>query len=82
MYFIQAVRTALKKLEEKCSIEDAKAVCEPDVLNQVFKWKVVVLSHPALNCCIIVYSEHYSPQVLHCNLYNFKSEFCTDLSFL
>lgn len=36
---VEAVRTALKKLEEKCSIEDAKAVCEPDVLNQVFKWK-------------------------------------------
>uniref|UniRef100_A0A6N2M712 Zinc finger PHD-type domain-containing protein n=1 Tax=Salix viminalis TaxID=40686 RepID=A0A6N2M712_SALVM len=36
---VEAVRTAIKKLEEKCSIEDAKAVCEPDVLNQVFKWK-------------------------------------------
>ncbi|KAF9666494.1 hypothetical protein SADUNF_Sadunf16G0235000 [Salix dunnii] len=32
---VEAVRTAIKKLEENCSIEDAKAVCEPDVLNQI-----------------------------------------------
>lgn len=39
---MQAIRTALKKLEEDgSSIEDAKAVCEPEVLNQIFKWKVV-----------------------------------------
>ncbi|CAN7122229.1 unnamed protein product [Brassica rapa subsp. narinosa] len=36
---VQAVRTALKKLEEGGSIEDAKAVCEPEVLSQIFKWK-------------------------------------------
>lgn len=39
---MQAVRTALKKLEEEgSSIEDSKAVCEPEVVNQIFKWKVV-----------------------------------------
>ncbi|CAH8358814.1 unnamed protein product [Eruca vesicaria subsp. sativa] len=36
---VQAVRTALKKLKEGGSIEDAKAVCEPEVLSQIFKWK-------------------------------------------
>ncbi|KAF8095268.1 hypothetical protein N665_0338s0023 [Sinapis alba] len=36
---VQAVRTALKKLEEGGNIEDAKAVCEPEVLSQIFKWK-------------------------------------------
>lgn len=42
--FLQAVRTALKKLEEGGSIEDAKAVCEPEVLSQIFKWKVLSLA--------------------------------------
>ncbi|CAN8252908.1 unnamed protein product [Cochlearia groenlandica] len=36
---VQAVRTALKKLEEGGNIEDAKAVCEPEVLSQIIKWK-------------------------------------------
>ncbi|GAB4849712.1 hypothetical protein Ancab_004506 [Ancistrocladus abbreviatus] len=36
---IEAVRTAVKKLDEGCTIEDAKAVCEPNVLNQIVKWK-------------------------------------------
>ncbi|KAL5861804.1 hypothetical protein ACOSQ4_003100 [Xanthoceras sorbifolium] len=26
-------------LEEGCTIEEAKTVCEPEVLNQVFQWK-------------------------------------------
>jgi hypothetical protein len=36
---LQAIRTALKKLEEGGNIEDAKAVCEPEVLSQILKWK-------------------------------------------
>ncbi|XP_065862485.1 protein ENHANCED DOWNY MILDEW 2 isoform X2 [Euphorbia lathyris] len=36
---VQAIRTALEKLEAGCSPEDAKAICEPEVLNQIFKWK-------------------------------------------
>lgn len=36
---IEALRAALKKLEGGGSIEDAKAVCEPEVLNQIVKWK-------------------------------------------
>uniref|UniRef100_A0A2P2LWL4 Uncharacterized protein MANES_15G064900 n=6 Tax=Rhizophora mucronata TaxID=61149 RepID=A0A2P2LWL4_RHIMU len=36
---VEAVRTALKQLEAGCSIEDAKAVCEPEVLAQLYKWK-------------------------------------------
>lgn len=41
---MQAIRTALKKLDvDGSSIEDAKAVCEPEVLSQIFKWKVVAL---------------------------------------
>ncbi|XP_059661165.1 protein ENHANCED DOWNY MILDEW 2-like isoform X2 [Cornus florida] len=36
---VQAVRTALKKLQEGCAIEDAKAVCEPEILEQLIRWK-------------------------------------------
>ncbi|XP_061360952.1 protein ENHANCED DOWNY MILDEW 2 isoform X2 [Gastrolobium bilobum] len=36
---VEAVRTALRMLEDGHSIRDAEAVCEPDVLNQIFKWK-------------------------------------------
>ncbi|OWM81336.1 hypothetical protein CDL15_Pgr007374 [Punica granatum] len=36
---VEAVRTALQKIEEGGSIEDAQAVCDPDVLSQLFKWK-------------------------------------------
>ncbi|KAK0601886.1 hypothetical protein LWI29_028434 [Acer saccharum] len=37
---VEAVQTALKKLEEEnSSIEDAKAVCQPEVLDQIFRWK-------------------------------------------
>ncbi|RXH82772.1 hypothetical protein DVH24_003270 [Malus domestica] len=35
----EAVRTALQKLENWCSTEDAEAVCEHDVLNRIFMWK-------------------------------------------
>ncbi|KAK1296741.1 hypothetical protein QJS10_CPB15g01532 [Acorus calamus] len=36
---VEDVRTALQKLKEGCSIEDAKAVCEPEIVNQIIKWK-------------------------------------------
>ncbi|XP_015941556.1 protein ENHANCED DOWNY MILDEW 2 isoform X1 [Arachis duranensis] len=36
---VEAVRTALKMLEDGRSIRDAEAVCGPDVLNQIYKWK-------------------------------------------
>ncbi|CAK9133396.1 unnamed protein product [Ilex paraguariensis] len=36
---VKAVRAALKKLEEGCTIEDAKAVCEPEILKQIIRWK-------------------------------------------
>jgi hypothetical protein len=36
------MHVALKKLEEGCSVEDAMAVCEPGVLDQMMKWKVDV----------------------------------------
>ncbi|GMH25034.1 hypothetical protein Nepgr_026877 [Nepenthes gracilis] len=36
---VEAVRTALMKLDDGGTIEDAKAVCEPNVLNQLVKWK-------------------------------------------
>ncbi|XP_040988646.1 protein ENHANCED DOWNY MILDEW 2-like isoform X2 [Juglans microcarpa x Juglans regia] len=36
---VEAIRTAFMKLEEGCSLEDAEAVCEPDVLRQIFRWK-------------------------------------------
>ncbi|KAK9077390.1 hypothetical protein SSX86_005727 [Deinandra increscens subsp. villosa] len=36
---VQAVKAALKKLEDGGSVEDAKAVCEPKILNQLIRWK-------------------------------------------
>ncbi|GMJ05057.1 ENHANCED DOWNY MILDEW 2 [Hibiscus trionum] len=36
---VEAVRMALAKLEDGCSIEDALAVCEPEVLNQISNWQ-------------------------------------------
>ncbi|KAK9268634.1 hypothetical protein L1049_000391 [Liquidambar formosana] len=36
---VEAVRTALQKLEAGCSIEDAKAVCEPEVLQHIVRWQ-------------------------------------------
>ncbi|XP_031745836.1 protein ENHANCED DOWNY MILDEW 2-like isoform X3 [Cucumis sativus] len=42
---VVAVRAALRKLEEGCCIEDAEAVCEPEVLNHIFKWKIVDRLH-------------------------------------
>ncbi|XP_010252648.1 PREDICTED: protein ENHANCED DOWNY MILDEW 2 isoform X2 [Nelumbo nucifera] len=36
---VEAVRTALQKLEEGCSLEDVKDVCEPEILVQIIKWK-------------------------------------------
>ncbi|XP_019707884.1 protein ENHANCED DOWNY MILDEW 2 isoform X2 [Elaeis guineensis] len=35
---VEAIRAALQKLEKGGSVEDAKAVCEPDVLKQILKW--------------------------------------------
>nr|XP_043630206.1 protein ENHANCED DOWNY MILDEW 2-like [Erigeron canadensis] len=36
---VKAVRAALRILEDGGSVEDAKAVCEPNVLNQLIRWK-------------------------------------------
>ncbi|MED6209248.1 hypothetical protein PIB30_052883 [Stylosanthes scabra] len=36
---VEAVRTALRMLEDGHSIRDAEAVCGPDVLTQIYKWK-------------------------------------------
>ncbi|XP_027329320.1 protein ENHANCED DOWNY MILDEW 2-like isoform X2 [Abrus precatorius] len=36
---VDAVRIALRKLESGCSIQDVQAVCDPDVLKQILKWK-------------------------------------------
>ncbi|KAL3646057.1 hypothetical protein CASFOL_011237 [Castilleja foliolosa] len=36
---VQAMQAALKKIEDGGTIEDAKAVCEPAVLSQLFKLK-------------------------------------------
>ncbi|KAL3503571.1 hypothetical protein ACH5RR_038020 [Cinchona calisaya] len=36
---IKALKAALQKLEEGGSLEDAKAICEPGLLNQIAKWK-------------------------------------------
>ncbi|KAH1062757.1 hypothetical protein GYH30_005622 [Glycine max] len=44
-YSVNAVRTALRKLESGCSIQDVKAFCDPDDLKQLFKWKIVDKLH-------------------------------------
>ncbi|XP_073225073.1 protein ENHANCED DOWNY MILDEW 2 isoform X2 [Cicer arietinum] len=36
---VEAVRTAIRMLEDGHSIREAEAVCGPNVLNQIFKWK-------------------------------------------
>ncbi|XP_077214749.1 protein ENHANCED DOWNY MILDEW 2-like isoform X2 [Tasmannia lanceolata] len=36
---VEAVRAALKKLDDGYNIEDARAVCEPMILNKLIKWK-------------------------------------------
>ncbi|KAK9080687.1 hypothetical protein SSX86_000445 [Deinandra increscens subsp. villosa] len=36
---VEALNLALKKLEEGCSVEDAMAVCEPGVIDQLLRWK-------------------------------------------
>ncbi|KAK7385995.1 hypothetical protein VNO78_32013 [Psophocarpus tetragonolobus] len=42
---VNAVRTALRKLESGCSIQDVEGVCDPAVLKQIFKWKIVDKLH-------------------------------------
>ncbi|XP_020965455.1 protein ENHANCED DOWNY MILDEW 2-like isoform X2 [Arachis ipaensis] len=42
---VKAIQTALQKLEEGCSIEDAKAICEPGILHQLFIWQIVDRLH-------------------------------------
>lgn len=41
--YLQAIRTALQRLEEGGSVDDAKVVCDPAQLTQIMKWKVVDL---------------------------------------
>ncbi|CAI9090212.1 OLC1v1024938C1 [Oldenlandia corymbosa var. corymbosa] len=36
---VKAIRAALRKLEDGGTIEDAKAVCEPEILDQLMRWK-------------------------------------------
>ncbi|KAL8462413.1 hypothetical protein ACS0TY_033441 [Phlomoides rotata] len=36
---VQAIRAALKKMNEGCRVQDAQAVCGVDLLSQVPKWK-------------------------------------------
>ncbi|KAK7300003.1 hypothetical protein RJT34_10834 [Clitoria ternatea] len=42
---VDAVRTALRKLESGCSIQDVEDVCDPGVLKQIYKWKIVEKIH-------------------------------------
>ncbi|XP_020240370.1 protein ENHANCED DOWNY MILDEW 2 isoform X2 [Cajanus cajan] len=36
---IKAIQTALQRLEEGCSIEEAKTICDPAVVHQLFIWQ-------------------------------------------
>jgi len=42
---LQAIQTALQRLEEGGSIEEAKAICDPGVLHQLFIWQVEIPFH-------------------------------------
>ncbi|KAF7144770.1 hypothetical protein RHSIM_Rhsim04G0045900 [Rhododendron simsii] len=37
--YVKAIRAALKKLEEGCTLEDARAVCQAEVLKKIVIWK-------------------------------------------
>ncbi|KAL2319804.1 hypothetical protein Fmac_028773 [Flemingia macrophylla] len=36
---IKAIKTALQRLEEGCSIEEAKTICDPGLIHQIFIWQ-------------------------------------------
>ncbi|XP_042414191.1 protein ENHANCED DOWNY MILDEW 2-like isoform X2 [Zingiber officinale] len=36
---VEPIRTVLQKLEKGGSVEDAKAICEPEILRQMIKWR-------------------------------------------
>ncbi|KAK7309593.1 hypothetical protein RJT34_06446 [Clitoria ternatea] len=38
--FCHTIQEALQRLEEGCGTEEAKAICEPGILQQVFIWQV------------------------------------------
>lgn len=40
LLLLQAVQAALQKLEHGDTIDDAKAVCEPEILRQLTRWNV------------------------------------------
>ncbi|XP_058210545.1 protein ENHANCED DOWNY MILDEW 2-like isoform X2 [Rhododendron vialii] len=37
--YVKAIQAALKKLEEGCTLEDARAVCQAEVLKKIVIWK-------------------------------------------
>ncbi|RDX92857.1 Protein ENHANCED DOWNY MILDEW 2, partial [Mucuna pruriens] len=60
---IDAVRTALRKLDSGCSIQDVEAVCDPDVLKQIFKWKdmlKIYLAPILYGNCYTSYGRHFT----------------------
>ncbi|WOK99959.1 protein ENHANCED DOWNY MILDEW 2 [Canna indica] len=44
---VEAIRTTLNKLENGGSLEDARAVCEPELLRQVLRWRDKLRVHLA-----------------------------------
>ncbi|KAG9148294.1 hypothetical protein Leryth_012239 [Lithospermum erythrorhizon] len=36
---VEATRAALRKLDEGGTVEEAKSICAPEILTQIFKWK-------------------------------------------
>ncbi|XP_004516998.1 protein ENHANCED DOWNY MILDEW 2-like isoform X2 [Cicer arietinum] len=36
---VKAIKIALQKLNEGCSIEEAKAICDPEIIRQIFIWQ-------------------------------------------
>ncbi|KAL8131689.1 hypothetical protein AgCh_007578 [Apium graveolens] len=42
---VEALYAALQKLDEGCSIDDAKAVCGPGLLHQLTQWKIADILH-------------------------------------
>ncbi|XP_057955272.1 protein ENHANCED DOWNY MILDEW 2-like isoform X3 [Malania oleifera] len=60
---VKAVRIALQKLDEGCTIEDAKAVCEPEIINQIIRWKrklKVYLAPFLYGMCYTSFGRHFT----------------------
>lgn len=71
---MQAIQTALQKLEEGGCVDDAKAICEPGILYQTFNWKVKARKFKLLFLCskhdfqVLICFYVFAFMLVHCNV--------------